>query len=452
MLTRVCFSLALFAAMPAWAQLEVTPFEMNTPSSDQTQMVTPPPVSGEGYPTTVGSQARSNYLDAGFIANLAYDDNVILGGSTTPIRDGVYSISGTVAFNQTTPRELLTLSYSPGFTFYQNTRALNALDQTASANFQYRLGPHTSISVNDAFEKSSNALNQLNPLSEETLSATTQYTPADVVAPYANRISNAANAGLSYQFSKNGMIGAGGVLTENSYPDPTQASNFYNSNSRGGSVFYSQRLTHTQYVGLSYQYSESGSNPVNSQADPASTATEVHTHTIVAFYTVYLSPTLSVSFSGGPQYFSATQSSSVQAGSWTPSIAASVGWQRSHTNLVGSYTRTVSGGGGLLGAFDSNIVNASARWQLARRWTVGAAGNYTVIKNVAPSLSSSSVGGHTISGTAQVQHSLGEHIVAGIGYARLDQRYDGISALSETPGSDRVYFSLSCQFSRPLGR
>ena len=69
MLTRICLSLALLAATPAWAQLESTPFEIPATQTDETQMLTPPPVSSEAYPTTVGSQMRSNYLAAGLIIN-----------------------------------------------------------------------------------------------------------------------------------------------------------------------------------------------------------------------------------------------------------------------------------------------------------------------------------------------------------------------------------------------
>ena len=52
------------------------------------------------------------------------------------------------------------------------------------------------------------------------------------------------------------------LLTENNYPNPAEASGFYNSNSLGGSVFYSHRLSSTQYVGVTYQYLRSQSNPV----------------------------------------------------------------------------------------------------------------------------------------------------------------------------------------------
>jgi hypothetical protein len=248
------------------------------------------------------------------------------------------------------------------------------------------------------------------------------------------------------------MIGAGGIVTESNYTNPAEASGFYDSNSLGGSVFYSQRLSNTQYIGVTYQYLRSQGNPVNAQTNPVNASTEVQTHTLLPFYTIYLNPTLSLSLSSGPQYFDASQSPSPSVRSWTPSAMASIGWQRSHTNLVASYSRTVTGSVGLPGAFDSNSANASARWQIARTWNVGLAANYSINKNVTPLFSSSNPGGHTVSGTTSVQHSMSEHLKVELGYARLHQSYNDIAVISNAPDSDREFISVSYQFTRPLGR
>jgi hypothetical protein len=211
-------------------------------------------------------------------------------------------------------------------------------------------------------------------------------------------------------------------------------------------------LSETRYLGVTYQYLNSHSNPVDAQVSSVNAQTGVHTHTIVAFYTIYLNSTLSLSLSGGPQYYEAVQPSSPQIGSWAPSATASMGWQRSRTNFVANYSRTVTGGTGLLGAFSSNSANTSARWLITRTWTVGLEGGYSINKNILPLFASSSPGGHTVSGNALVQHSMGEHLEAAFGYARLHQSYSGIVLTSGTPDSNREYISVSYQFTRPLGR
>jgi hypothetical protein len=452
MLTRICLSLALLAATPAWAQLESTPFEIPATQTDETQMLTPPPVSSEAYPTTVGSQMRSNYLAAGLIINTAYDDNVLPGGSTTPIGDVTYSIFPQITLDRITPREQLALTYSPGFTFYQHTSALNAADQNGTLNFQYRLSQHTTVSVSDSFQKSSNVFNQPYPLSGGAISGSTQSPPVGVIAPYAERLNNIANIGLIYQLSRNGMIGASGILTVANYPTPTEAVGLYNSNSVGGSGFYNRRVSSSQYVGLVYQYVKSNGNPVQPRANSTNEQTSVKTDTLLPFYTIYLNPTFSISVSGGPQFYEATQSSLLSVRSWTPSATASVGWQRNNTNVVASYSRTVSAAVGLPGAFNSANVYASASWLIARTWSAGCATSYSINKNVTPSFPLSSPGGHSISGSVSMQHSLSEHFKIELGYVRLHQSYSGVAAISDNPDSDREFFSITYQITHPLGR
>src|SRR5271154_7055620 len=220
MLTRVCLTLALLWVRPSWSQIGSTPFELPSTSANESGMLTPPPVSAEGYPTTVGSQMRSNYLDAALIFNTAYTDNVQPDTSATPVSDFIYTFSPTITLNRTTPWQQLALTYSPGFTFYQPTSALDAVNQNAVMKFQSRLSQRTTISLSGSFQKSSDVFDQLYPVSGEVISGSSQTPPVAVVTPNADEIRNTANVGLIHQFSRNGMIGASGVFTESNYPNP----------------------------------------------------------------------------------------------------------------------------------------------------------------------------------------------------------------------------------------
>ncbi len=440
MFSRICLSLALLVALPVWSQVE--PSATGPPPSSGDEMRTPPPVSGEAYPTGTGSEARSNYLRGGFTLNTAYNDNAFAGAAGQPVNDVTYSINPTFTLDQSTPRTNLSFTYSPGFTIYQPTSGLNAMNQNATAGFQYRLTPHARMSLHDSFAQTSNVFEQ--PYGG--VSGSTQSPTAAVVAPFADQLSNAASGELSYQFSRNGMIGGSGTSTMLNYPNPAQASGLSsNSNSRGASAFYNLRLSSTQYIGLTYQYSRMSASLANAPS-------ETQVHTINSFYTLYLRNGLSLSISGGPQHFDVVQSPLLASASWTPAVTASVGWQRSRTNVAASCSRTVSGAGGLVGAFQSESANANASWQLARTWTVGAAASYTNQKNVLPAFVSSTQGGHTVSGNVSVQHPIGKQFTAGFGYSRIHQSYGGIAVISENPDSDRVFVSVSYQFSRPLGR
>jgi hypothetical protein len=439
MLTRICLGLALLVAMPLWSQVEPSATGPAPTSGDPMQ--TPPPVSGESYPTATGSETRSNELSGGLSFETAYDDNVLNTANGTQIADFSYSIRPTIAFDQTTGRLHNTFSYSPGFTFYHQTSARNEADQSASAKSQYRLSPHISLSLLDMFQKSTNVFNQ--PFGG--VSGSTSAPVDAVIAPFASQLGNTANASLSYQFSRNGMVGGGGSSSIVNYLNPAQAPGIPNSNSRSGSGFYNLRLSSNQYIGINYQYSWTISSG-------ASGGSETKVESIYSFYTLYLKHALSLSVSGGPQHFDVTQPSIPESASWTPAVDASMSWQSSHSSISASYSRTVSGAGGLVGAFKTSTASASVRQQWTRTWTTGCAVSYSIETNVVPAIFGSSPGGHTISGSASIEHQITERLSAEAGYARLNQAYTGIAVISANPDSDREYISISYHFARPLGR
>jgi hypothetical protein len=440
MFTRVCLSLALLVAMPAWPQVGTDETEPG-----QVQMLIPPPVNGEAYPSTVGSETRSNYLSAGLAFNTAYTDNVLAAVGFAPASDVTYSIWPTIAIDQTTSRLHWRLSYSPGFTMYQRASSLNKSDQKMVLGFRYRLTPHVTVHLWDSLQKTSNVLNQPDLFSGGSISGTAQPPPIAVIVPAANQLINTSNAVLTYQFSRNGMIGGEGISTTLHYFDPAEVPGLYDSSWRGGSAFFSQRLSRKQYVGTAYQYLQIVAYPVNAQ-------NETLMHTVLFFYTVYLKPTFSFSLSVGPQHFDIVQSPLPVHSALSPAATASIGWQGTHTSFAARYLRFVSGGGGLVGAFNLNSADASTRWQFARTWEVKSRAAYSINGNATPSFFLSTPGGHSFSGTVSVQHSFTEHLMAELGYIRLHQSYNGIPLIANAPNTNLQFISVSYQFARPLGR
>ena len=59
------------------------------------------------------------------------------------------------------------------------------------------------------------------------------------------------------------MIGHGGTYTNLDFLEPTQVPGLYDSNSSGGSAFYSHRLPRNRYIGATYQYSKILAYPPN---------------------------------------------------------------------------------------------------------------------------------------------------------------------------------------------
>jgi hypothetical protein len=409
-------------------------------------MATPPPVSDAAYPTEVGAEARSNYVGGrlGFVAG--YVDNLYAGsnGGGAPSEE-IYSVFPTISYDQTTPRQHRMFTYSPGFTIYRPSSNLNEFDQSAIMKFKYLLTPHLSIGANDAFLKSSNAFGLSNSVDSGAVSGSQQALSASAVAPFANRLSNTVTAQLSFQFSPVGMIGASGTFMKLHYPNSAETPGLYDSDMRGGSAFYNRRIAANQYAGVNYQFSRI-------LAYPANALSKTQTNTIYAFYSIYPKPNLSLSLSGGPQHYEVAQTSSPTSSAWGPMVMASMGWQGLRTNVAANYSREVTGGGGLLGAFVATNANLSTRWQIVRSWMVGANASYSINKSVTTFQLFAQPDGHTMSGFATVEHSLGTALSLTFEYDRVHQSYGGIAAISDNPNSNRETISLAWQFTRALGR
>ena len=287
------------------------------------------------------SETRSNYLRGGLMFSTAYDSDATTGTNGQPISDVSYSIFPTISLDQTRSRLHWVLNYAPGFTFYQKTSSLNQADQNLGVNLSYRLSPHVTLNVRDSFQKTSNVLNQ--PISDLSNPVSGGVTAPNnsIIAPIADTLTNNANVSMTYQFSANGMIGASGTFTNLHYPNEDQVPGLYDSSSRGGSAFYNHRLSKMHYIGATYQYQMFLAYPTVGQS-------ETQTSTIYGFYTIYLKPTFSISFFGGPQYSNTQQAGVPTTTGWSPAGGASMNWQGKLTSFAASYSRSINSGGGLI--------------------------------------------------------------------------------------------------------
>jgi hypothetical protein len=446
MFARSCLGLLLLLSTYGFCQVDVgTTEEATSTPSAEAAMSAPPPVSGADYSTTFASEIQSNILRAGLTLSTAYSNNV--QGGETPTSDISYSLWPTIAFDATSTRLHWVLSYSPGFTFYQHMSSLNQSNQNLALDFQYHLSPHVTASFRDSFQKTSDPFNQPNPLAAGPVSGSVPSSNVAVIAPVADQIHNAANAQLNYQFREDGMVGIGGTFNNLFYPNPAEVPGLFNSSSTGASAFYSYRLREKYDLGVSYQYQYA---LATQPGGLGSTQTQTQTQTVFFFTTVHLTPTLSFSLSGGPQHYDATQAPLPASRSWSPLMMASFSWRGERTSLAASYSRVVTGGGGLAGAYHSNLASISGAWQLNRNWALGLSAGYSLYETLTPLFLGPDSGGHTVSGTVSVQRPLGEHFNMQAGYTWIQQSYAGIEAISAVPDTNREFISISYQFVRPL--
>ncbi|MFY9673479.1 MAG: hypothetical protein WAK13_03460 [Terriglobales bacterium] len=447
MLIRACLTLALLSAVPLWAQTEAGGSEPASPLIDET-MLTPPPVSGQSYPTALGSEERSNYLRYGVSFNSAYSDNAL--GGATPVSDVSYTILPTIALDETTPTLHSVLTYSPGFTFYQRITSRDEADQNLSLKVSDRLSQHVTLTGQDGFQKSSSVFNQLD-YGAGGVSGGAGGSNESIVAPVSPFLRNSGNVGISYQFGANTMVGGSGTFTNLHYYNSAQVSGLADSSTQGGSVFYSLRASRLHYFGVTYQYQRIVSS------SPTEGDSETQTHAVLFYYTLYPTSHLSISVFGGPEYSNTVQpavlgASLPAATAWNPSVGGSFSWQEQRTNVALSYSHAISGGGGLNGAVHLDSASLLLRRQLTRTLDVSVSGAYAQNNALGSPLFGGSNDGHTISGTGSLSKQLGEHLSLQFGYTRLHQDYSGVAVLAATPNTNRESLAVSYTFSRPLGR
>ena len=445
MLKKICICLAVAAAAPLWSQVEPSATGGGF-TLDDTQMMTPPPISGTAYPVIVGSETRANYLSTGVVVTAAYLDNLLLVNTPKPVSDEIYSFSPTISLDRKTSKTGQTLSYTSGFNLYQNTSQLNGISQDGNGSYRYRFSPYSAFVVQDSFRQNYNLYNQANPfVGSGPTGAPGGSQNSVVIAPFENQLENRTTAGVYYQYAKNAMIGASGDFSFSHYSNVAQVQGLDNGNTTGGSAFFTRRLNRSQYVGAVYEFSKTVTHPITSYT---------LTHSVFGFYTMYLTESFSISIMGGPEHTKNWSPGQPQEGAWTPAVEGSFGWQTERADLAASYSHVVSGAGGLIGTYHADTASLSGRYLITRLWSVGAGANYSLFKSINsnPIVVIYGSGGHTIDGTAYLQRRISERLDAEAGYAYFHESYPFVSTTNYSPNSNRAFVSITYQIRRPLGR
>jgi hypothetical protein len=445
MIRIACLCLALTAAMPLWSQVEPSGSGGGL-GLDDSQMLTPAPVSENAYPETVGSETRSNFLSGGLVFTGAYVDNLLLGNDNGPISDETYSFVPTISFDRKTPRQDESLSYSSGFTLYQHTSQLNSVAQSATAGYRYHISKYTVLVLGDTFQQNNNLYNQSNPFSGGGggVSGAPGQSSGFVISPYENQLTNSSNAGINYQYGRNAMIGGSGTYYLQQFSESADVSGLSNQGAAGANGFFSRRFGRSQYVGVRYQFSKFVTHPFDTYSV---------TNTVFGFYTFYFTRSFSLSILGGPEHYTTWSPATPSQGSWTPAVEASFGWQTPRTNITAAYSHIVAGVGGLIGTYQSDIASMTGRLALSRRWNLGANLNYSLFNNVNanPGVAYGTPG-NSFFGGVYLDRQITERVSAQAGYGYFHEDYPGIPSASTYPNSNRVNISIMYQFNRPLGR
>src|SRR5581483_4897432 len=185
-------------------------------------------------------------------------------------------------------------------------------------------------------------------------------------------------------------------------------------------------------------------------ADPTIGQNITQANAIFGFYSVTLTPKLSVSVYGGPQHDRTDLPALPSTSSWRPYAGANLSWHSFRTAVSMEYMHQLASSSGLATSVQLDSANFSFKQMLRRRLVATVSAGWSQNDLVAASL----VGftnGHTVYTSFGVQRDLGNHIGATAGYTWFRQDY-AIATFAGQPTTKRAFFSVSYQFERALGR
>jgi hypothetical protein len=408
-------------------------------------------VTGDRPPLTFTSEAgRSNFFTGSLQVVAGYDDNA-LSVSSSRVSDLSYLMGPGIEVAQTRERWNWMLGYHPGFTINQRFNERNQSAHNLNLDATYRVTPHVALRLRDTFEKTTNLFSE--SLASPLASGFGSLQPGNrsVITPLAEQTGNASGVDLAYQFSAGSMVGAGGTYYFVNYGAVAGATGpsagLIDVRSLGTNGFYAHRFANKHLLGTTYNFERLNFDLGN----------RIEIHRVLLFYSLPFHTHMTLSLWAGPEYHT-TQMATINpailiapGSRWSGAGGASYNWQGQRTSFRAEYTRAISDGGGLMQAVTLQQATADVRRQLAARWTTSIGISYAN-NNPLDSILSTTGKIRVLSANVGLDHPITENVILGVQYGRDQQQYTAATPLLGKVNRNRVFFSLSYLFTRPLGR
>jgi len=392
-----------------------------------------------------GTAPPRNALFLGFNAGSSYDDN-IFGNNQHRIGDVDFLFGPNLSLHRDGRLLSLALNYQPYFRIYRRASEPNAVDQSLGLDAAYQATSRISFRARGSayyttgiFQPGQNQ-EFLTSLGSPSGLNSTVYTPTLRQLTWSSRID------ATYQARAHDSVGL--FVGDSRFDYEQQVSslgNLQNMEERQAGMLYEHRVSRHTTLGTNYLFEDIRFG-LNSRT---------LVHSVFLSYAQQVSPSLTVSVFGGPQYSHLHeviifpigpfrfQAPIFQVG-WNWALGGALTKRLHKTVLQLTAQRQVSNGGGFIGAVVGSSVGASVRHQLPGRWDAIWSGGYA--KNT--SLASGSAASEFRSETAGfgLQRSLTERLNFHIGYDFLRQRATGQSPLFASFDRNLWSAQLSYQF------
>jgi hypothetical protein len=246
------------------------------------------------------------------------------------------------------------------------------------------------------------------------------------------------------------MVGAGGNYNFANYgaiAGTTTSFGLVDSRSWLANGFYAHRFRNRHWTGLAYNFQRLTFD-VGSRAD---------VNRILWFYSLPIGSHMLLSVWAGPEYSKSflpvtlILPGTLSARShWFGAGGMGWTWQGTRTSFRAGYGQQTTDGSGLAEAVKMQSADGELLRQLTARWSLSVGAAYARNNPLNSAIAAGAF--HSWMGSGGFQYRLTDNLGLGLRYGREQVRQRYAAATDIWSNRNRVWFSLSYSFTRPLGR
>jgi hypothetical protein len=359
------------------------------------------------------------------------------------------SIFPNLSIEQTSSRTRWMLAYAGGLTINQRFTSQNQGSHNLNFDSQFRLSPHVNLRVAENFSMTTGFFDA--GAGSDVVVAGAGGPNTSLIAPLATQRSNMTTVETNYHFALNDLIGASGSFYDLHYTNQaqgTQLTELPDSQTASGSAFWLHRLFRGDWGGTSYRF----------ERLTFTGGQETEVHSFFAVNTLKFSNRFTLTAFAGPQYVENMGMLSggtplPQSNNWSAAGGAEGGWQNLRTSLFAGYSRSISDGGGLLGAVRLQTVYGNFRRELVPGWAVALGASHSSNQSLVITEGNTSSINLTSAGIS-LERNVGKSLGLRMGYSHdFQEQYflpaAGVPTLDAS--RNRFFVTLSYQWAKPLG-
>jgi hypothetical protein len=414
-----------------------------TPTKETSPVTVPDEISGRYTPLIAVEDVASNRMSliSGGLGIDAFLDDNALESSTHPVHDVQYSISPEFGVRHVGARSSWGFDYQGAATMERRFDSRNVFSHALSAEAAYRITRHVRVSFQQDFSRSSNPFRQYGTAFSEGDHTTEVNTSA--VIPAATRSLLHMAGAVEWQFGPHSKLGVSVDGARVRFAKDIASATLFSTNTASVRAYLAHQLTRRQSIGISAQHQTLRTIDISSHT---------RTQTAQLLYVFAVSPSLSLSWYGGPQHLS-TQSPVRTAlfpntDHWFPAGGASLLWRTAHLGARLAYEQRVADGGGIEPAVRLQGIDGTFSAQFSRstrlRLTFEAANNHSLYL-----LDNAQNGFKTVQGGLSFERQLLPNIWGRVQYARVHLSRRDPSRIDSIIDHNRFETGVDYRFTHP---